>query len=343
MNCYDLVRNKKGGIGGCIIGFAVTLVVIGAIVGGLFGYVYNTTPAKLKVADIEFMDGVSLRSLGFADMKIKDIIKQFKSLVNADTSEIVRNAPADEDKTNAESNLEGATNEGFTDGSGTPDYTFIVSNQLTYENRSVKLYEDTTLAYIFNMIVSQSVDSAASADSGNEGSQGIEYLKKINASVNEITITKTAGDAKMRIVMSVNTAELKEKITEALGAAAGIVRIPIPDVLYAVAYFGLTADSEKPSEIAAVSEDLRINDTDNAVSKAIFKLLATQAGLNSDDEAAQKAAINDKIGNAFKSIIFNLGDLGTAVTDEQGLVTGEITLGATGILNGNLSIITRTA
>ncbi len=336
----DILKNNKGGAGTkAILGIFITLALIIVILGGVFGYFWNTTPEKLKIADMEILNGKTLRDLGFADTKFKDIYKQFRELVKADTSNIVVNKPDEQDKTDTESNLDGVSDGTIPTTDGEADYSVIVTTPLVYDARYQQKWNDTSLAYLFDRSVKGSVDKA-----GNMDTDGVQFLKDIKASVEELTIGRADGaSAEMRLVFSIETSSYKGVIKQQLGALGDL--IPIPDKLYAVSYFTLTADSENDAKIKAVSVNLKINDTENALSQALFTLLASEAGGQDDmTEEQQKAVINDKIGDVFASIIYNMGDLavGTVIDNTNQIDPSQpIVNGDAAIKDGYILLITR--
>lgn len=339
----NLIKNQKGGAATkAILGIFISLALIVVILGGVFGYFWNSTPEKLKIADIEIVNGNTLRELGFAETKIKDIYKDFRALTKSDTSKVVQNKPDDGDKTDAENNFSGVEGGALTaDGGGGADYSGLATGAVTYDKRYLQKWNDSSLAYVFNKIAS---DSVANGDKNNEG---IAFLKSVNATVEEITVTRVEGEnAEMRLVISVNTTSFKDMIKAKLGVLGDV--IPVPDKIYAVSYLTLNADGDSPAKTSTASIDFKINDTQNALSQALLKLFASEAGAADNmTEAEEKAVINDKIGDAFESVLFNMGDL--AVSNDYNAETGEITVassivyGATAINNGYIYLITRTA
>lgn len=341
MYSRQILSNNRGSLG-CLVGFVVTFVLIIATVGGVFGYFWNATPEKLNIADTKLINDQTFRSLGFADTPFKDIYKQLRALVKNDNSNIVTNSPTDADKTSAESNLDNTSS--LDDGEGNIDYTLLLTTQTEYDGQYLLSYDDTTLAYIFNQVVEGSIENASNSSAG-----GVEYMKKIGAQVNEITITRetAAESADLRIVMSINSAGLKDQIRNSIGGALANI-LPIPDVIYLVAYYSLTPDEANNRKLACESVNLKINDTENAVSAAIFTLLASQTGGETSDmtESEKKAVVNDKIGDAFVGIVYNLGNLGTAavVPGTNQVSTGyPILYGDGGLQNGKITVITRMA
>ena len=87
--------------------------------------------------------------------------------------------------------------------------------------------------------------------------------------------------------------------------------------------------------------DALINDKDDVMSKAIFKVVAGRADI--DESQDPKVAIGNNVGEGFEILIGNLGKIGTAETDTDGVVeTGTKVLGKIGIQNGKISLITMT-
>ncbi|MBO7155927.1 MAG: hypothetical protein J6V83_00820, partial [Clostridia bacterium] len=81
-----------GCLKGCIITPIITFIVLVLIIVIGVTVVLNMTPEKLGLADMELFEGETLRSLGLADVKIKEVFKLIKSIMDEpDESTIVTN------------------------------------------------------------------------------------------------------------------------------------------------------------------------------------------------------------------------------------------------------------
>lgn len=285
---------------GCIIAPLVTIIVLILVIVIATVVVLNMTPDQLGIADVEVFDGETFRTLGLADIKFKDFAKHLDALLNANEDEIVQN-PVDEtaEKENADTAVEDSSVSKKSDGS--IDYSSILQDKITYSTEQQITYKDTTLAYIFNQILE---DGAVSND------DAVKFLKDINASISEVTISKNGGNATLRIVVCIDTKSIKEEVKSSLDEVGAGRYITIPDKVFLVSYQTLDVNADNALVTSSVS--LKINDKDNPLSDAIFKVLAkrTQEVANQNNLSADtsKEAVNNEIGKAFVSIVTNLGE-----------------------------------
>lgn len=316
-------------MGKCCLRSVIGIVLVIAIIVIAAVAVLNMTPAKLGFADTKIMGEQSLRDLGFADTSIWNIIKSIKSFAKVDEKAIVTNGyDTTLDKESADSNL--ANSNLPKDGEGNIDYVSIASGNVIYDNEYLFTYSDTTIAYIFHSMIT-SANSSAEGDS-------MKYLRDINADISEVTITKDGENTNLRIVVKIDLSSLKTKIKSSLGGAANL--LPIPDKVFIVSYSTMTATDE--GIITTTGQSIKINDTDNAISAAIFRVLANEA----EDRGAQTDTefVNGKVGAAFSEVISHLGKVGIADVDTNGIVIASTKqLGAGGIFNHSLKLITNTA
>lgn len=326
---------------GCIkglIGLVVAIVLLVVVVVVLLNVL---TPATVGLADIEVYNGQTLRDMGLADVKFIEIYKLFKSIMNPNDEAIVKNGyNAETEKAASYDNLADSSLEKKENGEII--YTSLLSEPAIYSSELLLTYNDTTLGYIFNQMIQQGV---AEGSESSEASDGISFLKEINATIREVTLTKTDGGATLRMVLSVDISSFKTQIEEAIPGGLGKM-LKIPDTVYIVSYLDLTVGED--GVIVCTSRDLRINDADNAIATAIFKVLASQAssateGEVSAEDASDTIVINEQIGNAFSTVVSNLGKVGTASVNASGKVTGDKVLGNGGLYNGKLTLITNTA
>ncbi len=327
---------------GCLLKIVITIVVIVALIGGAVLVVLNLTPAKLGLADTEIYEGQTLRTMGLADAKLLDIIKFIKSFETVNEDDIVKNKPnAEADGLAAKNNTQGSSIP--VDGeTGEPDYSAILSGEVTYDAHYRISYNDTTLAYIFSEIVSKANDEASADDS-------LKYLADLGADFEEITIAKLPdGKAELRLVASINLSSIKAEVENALGPLGSIINIP--EKVYLVSYQTIEVESVGTEEIKAgvikcTSKELRINDQNNAVASAIFAVLAAKASDESEENTGNNVdTVNGKIGEGFSSFVSNLGKVGTADVAEDGkTVTGNTVYGNDGMSDHVLTLITNVA
>ena len=120
--------------------------------------------------------------------------------------------------------------------------------------------------------------------------------------------------------------------------------VKIPDRIYLVSYSSVGADSD--GRLVTDGRAIRINDVDSVVADAIFKVLSDAAdeSVDTDEDLGDENTVNDLIGEGFAAVVANLGKVGVAAFDpETRLVTGETSLGAGGIKNHALTLITYTS
>lgn len=308
----------------------VVVVGIGVVVLG------SMTPAQLGVADFEFSEGVSIRSMGFADMKIFDIIKQFRNLFREPSLEdMVSNPPDPEvEEPIVEANLGvSSASEG-----GEIDYLAIVENAVVYDQELLLEYNDTTLAFLINEII-----SAGSEQAEEEGEEeAVEAFKQLSAKVEEIIINVEGSERDMRFVISINIESLIQQATEQQdNPALNFALRAVPSKVYMVSDLGVSADAN--GKLVFVSEDLRINDQDNQISEIILGLLSEMVDSENSEDGSAEEVINKGFGEIVGKVVGNLGRVGTATADETThVVSGNIVLGNDGVLDGKVTVITYT-
>ncbi|HKL74139.1 MAG TPA: hypothetical protein VJ903_04535 [Clostridia bacterium] len=314
-------------MGKCCLKSVISIAIIVVILVVSVVVVLNMTPTKLGLADKEVFSGKTIRELGLADTSVLNIIRSLKGFINPPTDDIVKNGYDQEDEQNAESNFENSNLP--QDGDGDINYVSVATSEVIYDNEYLLTYSDTTIAYIFHSIVND-----VSEDTSDDG---LAFLKQIKGDIEEVTITKEGDQTDLRIIVSVDLTPFKTQIQNALGSLASF--FPLPNTAYIVSYSTMSADEN--GIITTTSQSLKINDTDNALSQAIFSVLAQateNAGVQTDEEF-----INSKVGDAFSLVIKNLGKVGTASVDTSGIVQANTkNLGTEGISNHQLTLITNT-
>lgn len=287
-----------GCIKGCIIVPIITiLVLVIVVVGGAF-IVLNMTPADLGIADVELFEGETFETLGLANVKFKEIPNFIKDLTNVDESKIVTNTYTEEDKTSANDNISGSNIKKKEDN--TIDYSSIATDKIIYPTKQNVEYNDTTLAYIFNQMLA---DGAESSD------DAVEFLKELNANINEVTIAPGENGYSLRIVASISLQSITGEVKAALKEAGIDGLISLPEKVFLVSYSDMEINAE--GTLVTTSKSLKINDSDNPISQAIMKVLAKKANETAQEEGQQidtsSNVVNDEIGKAFVSIVSNLG------------------------------------
>lgn len=309
------------------------IIVFVLVVGIAVLVVGNMTPTQLGVADLEFAEGMSITSLGFADTKIFDIIKMFRTLFAEPNLEDIVSNPPDEA-------VEGPIVEGNLSGSalgtgGTIDYLAIADNEVVYDKEYLYEYNDTTLAYMLNQIIKQGSEQAGEG----EDQEAAQAFKDINANVEEIIINVAGEERTMRFVISINvTSLIAEATAQANNPAIEFALNRLPEKVYMVSEFTLSADAT--GKLVMVSDALRINDQENAISELLLGILAGKVEGEGGEGGENTNVINDGFAEIVTKLVGNLGKVGTATKDSSNVVTGGVVLGSVGIMNGKISVIT---
>ena len=330
-----MARNKKKGCGcgGCLIKLLIAILVIAVVLGIAVAIILNMTPDQLGIADVD-INGTTLREMGLADVKMKEVFKFVKDVLNADSAKIVQNPYSSEtEKTTSENNLQSAVNVGSSESGGLV-YSDILKDKVVYDEEYFYEYKDTTLAYIFQSILDEG-EAAVSEDNG-----AIDFLREINGKVDEISIYSSGNGYELRTVFSIDVSEFKSEIESLIP----IKIVKIPDRIYLVSYSSVGADSD--GRLVTDGRAIRINDVDSVVADAIFKVLSDAAdeSVDTDEDLGDENTVNDLIGEGFAAVVANLGKVGVAAFDpETRLVTGETSLGAEGIKDHALTVVTYTS
>ena len=165
-------------------------------------------------------------------------------------------------------------------------------------------------------------------------------MREINGKVDEISIYASGNGYELRTVFSIDVSEFRSEIESLIP----IKIVKIPDRIYLVSYSSVGADSD--GRLVTDGRAIRINDVESVVADAIFKVLSDAAdeSVDTDEDLGDENTVNDLIGEGFAAVVANLGKVGVAEFDpETRIVTGEIALGAGGIKNHALTLITYTS
>lgn len=330
-----MARNKKKGCGcgGCLIKLLIAILVIAVVLGIAVAIILNMTPDQLGIADVD-INGTTLREMGLADVKMKEVLKFVKDVLNADSAKIVQNPYSPEtEKTTSENNLQSAVNVGSSESGGLV-YSDILKDKVVYDEEYFYEYKDTTLAYIFQSILDEG-EAAVSEDNG-----AIDFLREINGKVDEISIYASGNGYELRTVFSIDVSGFRSEIESLIP----IKIVKIPDRIYLVSYSSVGADSD--GRLVTDGRAIRINDVESVVADAIFKVLSDAAdeSVDTDEDLGDENTVNDLIGEGFAAVVANLGKVGVAAFDpETRLVTGETSLGAEGIKDHALTVVTYTS
>ena len=325
------------GCGGCLLKILIALAVIIVLLIIAVVIVINLTPEQLGIADLD-LGGITLRELGLADVKIIEMFKLLNNVMNPDVDAIVTNKynPTVE-KPQLDGNLFAATNTG-SDG-GEFKYSDILDQTVIYDKEYLYLYNDTTLAYLFQEMLTETETSGAEVDNG-----AISFLKELNASVEELTIGAAgAGAYELRLVVSIDISEFKNEVMANVPSAVASF-VKLPDRVYIVSYSSLSADSE--GNVVTEGKSIRINDMQSVVADAIFKVLSQNASesVETDEDLSDSNAVNDLVGEGFVEVVGHLGRVGSAPYDSAtNEITAEINFADSGIKEHGLTVVTYTA
>lgn len=322
-----MARRKGGCLKGCVVvPLIIVLVLVVAVVAGA-AIILNKTPAELGFADQEIMSGKSLRDMGLADTKLKEVFTFLKEMMSPDESKIVTNGYTEESEAEAESSLAGSS---LNNGTSINYAQLLGEDPVTYDQEYLYVYNDTTLAYILDTAIKAAADGA-DAD--------LSDVKNMNASLMELTITKEGSSAKLRTVFALDVSSIKNQIAAQLGGGGNL--IPLPNKVYIVCYYSMTADLE--GKLVLTPESIKINDSDNAVSQAIFSVLSEQVSQKTEGEESD-ASINNLFAKVIVKLVWNLGKTGEAEVNPDHSISGSKVIGGNyGIFQHKLHLITHVA
>ncbi len=307
---------------GCKICCITSLIVILLIVAVIAVSLFVITPNMINIGDtkIEQLNNKSLNELGFGDLTLFKIIKELVSMKNVKESDIVKNGyDSTEESSNTETNFTNAT--GYNKDNF--DYTTLATPEgmLKYDNQYLLSYKDTTIAYIFNEII-----SSASNDAADSSDVDLQNAAELKLNIKELTLTKdTTGDFYMRIVASFDTVPLAKKLGDDKSSL-------LPENIYLVSNIKTSVDST--GKLIFSEGTIGINgDTNTATGKAIINMV---------NEVYSLEEMNNTLCNEISTIIWNIGQIGTATVDSNNIVTDDIFLGVVGLYDGKITVITHT-
>lgn len=329
------MAKRSSGCGGCLVKIIIAILVIIVLLVIAAVIAVNLTPEQIGIADLD-IGGVTLRELGLADVKFKEMFKLLNGVMNPDVDNIVTNRyDPDVAKPEADGNLALATNT----GDGEFKYSEVLEQTVIYDKEYLYTYSDTTLAYLFQQMLNEA--ETAGAEVNNDA---IAFLRDLNAEIDEVTINDLGGGKyELRVVASIDITDFKNEIMKNIPAAVARL-VTLPDRVYIVSYSDITADSE--GQLVTTGKSIRINDMQSVVADAIFKVVAGSAteDIETEEGTIDQNAINDMIGEGFAEVIANLGRIGSAdINAETKEVVGNVNFGVSGIKANALTVITYTA
>lgn len=321
-----MAARRSSCAGGCLVKTLIAIVIVIALIVGAFIWAINQTPERFGLADYE-IQGMTLREMGFAEMKIKDIAKLFKSLLKPDTSAIVDN-PYDpvEDKASADSK---AGTMGIPQEGGQTDYLSLMGDTpVTTGEPELLTFADTEIAYILNSIVTQASTAA-------EGEEEAQVVRDLNASIAQVTILK-GTQTTLEILLQIDISSMK-------GELPAIVANRLPDVIYLNSINTLTISEALLDQgtISTESVGIEINGMDGATTNILISALSS--GIEGASEAEDPAKyFNDTFGAFFQKVINNMGLVGDAdLDDDDDVILLSIDYGPEGVINHGIKVITR--
>ncbi|MFW5780566.1 MAG: hypothetical protein ACOCWI_03865 [Bacillota bacterium] len=304
-------------IGGCLMKILITIVIIVVLIGGALWWVSNQTPDELGFADTDF-GGTTLREMGLAEMKIKDLISVIRNLMKPDETQIVTNPyDLEEDKEGADTNTIAA---GIPMDGEDPDYMFLLGDEpLTTEIPLLLEYTDTEIAYIMDTIIGYS----------EEYDEDVEVIRDMNASLVQVEINK-ASISTVEMMLAVDISSIKEDIPMGGGL--------LPDRIYLNSVNKLEVDSS--GIISTESQNIEVNGMTDETSTAVINALLS--AVDEDNEEDPVEFFNDAFGAVFKKVVNNIGYVGVADLDTSDQVI-ELTIeyGEDGIEDNVITLITR--
>ena len=331
------MAKKSGGCGcgGCLLKIVIAIAVIIILLVIAAVIIVNLTPEQIGIADLD-IGGMTLRELGLADVKFKEMFQLINGVMNPDVDNIVTNRyDPDVAKPEADGNLAAATNT----GDGEFKYSEVLEQTVIYDKEYLYTYSDTTLAYLFQQMLNE-----AETEGAEVNNDAIAFLRDLNAEIDEVTINDLGGGKyELRVVASIDITDFKNEIMKNIPAAVARF-VTLPDRVYIVSYSDITADSE--GQLVTTGKSIRINDMQSVVADAIFKVVAGSASdkIEGENGSVDQNAINDMVGEGFAEVIANLGRIGSAdINAETKEVVGNVNFGVSGIKANALTVITYTA
>jgi len=294
---------------GGILKAIITTVVILAVIVGVAALVANITPNQVGLGNIS-INGQTLRDLGLADYKVKDIFTAIKSL-SADTSAMIDNPIDEEAEANAEALLGGSN---IVDETGQVDYTAIYTDKVVYDESTQIIYQDAELGALANNCLQQLIATSAFNGQGvmvYAGSQippvalreGIQYtINDFEIKIEALTIT-VAEKTYVNIVVSFDLSKFTQdpQVQPVLTAIenTGLVKIPNPLKVIIAAKIEVIHDAATETITFGTDSSILLQNN-QLLTDSLFALLKEQA------ESIKSIAIN-QVGEVFCRIVNNLG------------------------------------
>lgn len=304
-------RNRDSGGGcRCCMSCLVAIIIVIVLLVTAVVVVLNMTPNKLGFGDTKIINNKSFNEYGLGDIKFIDIIKEFWNMRDVNEEDVVTNGYSEEEEsTVAQTALD---NSSFTGD----DYSTLATTDVVYDKQYVIEYNDTTIAYIFNKIISDGV----------ELNDNLSDLKKFQIEVREITIyTNSDNTYSIRVVVKFNTAAILSQ------ADAGPALNILPENVYLVYNAPVTANAEGALEIGEGVFTVNGDET-TPIFTGLFNII---------NEFYPMEELANKVADGVETVVGHLGKIGTAEKNANNeAVESTIVLGSSGISEHKITVIT---
>lgn len=322
----EVMAARKGCcIGGCFLKIIITIIIIIALLAGTVLVVSNMTIEKLGLSDRN-IGGQTLREMGLAQIKLKDVVSMLNKLLNTDENTIITN-PFNPiaDKATADSS---AGDIGVPMDGDSPDYLSLLGDTpITTAYPTLVTFSDTEVAYILNNMVTK-----ASSVAGEEGEDEAEILRDMNANIAQVSIIKDTNMS-LQIILKMDISAMKEDTN--IPFIGGF----LPNVLYLNSINKLNIDEQ--GNISTESESIQINGMTDEFATVILNALFNSLSQGQENEDLV-VFFNDTMGELFKKVMNNIGLVGDAELDtENKVVVSSIEYGTKGVQTHKISLITR--
>lgn len=263
----------------------------------------NQTPSKLKISDKKFFGKYSFTDIGLENLKIKEITHGISKLRNFnENSFISRPFDTNKEAQNATAKLNGSNYQG-----DSINLHSLLTEKAIYDNAYLINYNDTTLAFIFNSVLSGTNDNV--------------LIKEVSFS-NEKTPV-------VRIVISFP--EIKADFAQSSLFLSGFSNSPLVTLS-----FNLTVSSDGTAIIPENEKNKKVNVIVNDGDKMI-----TTYFNHVFKQRTKKTLVSvcEKIAENFIIVLNNLGKIGTANTNDGNVIQGTPSFDASAIAKSTISLI----
>ncbi len=271
----------------CLRSLISFVVVIAIIVGGVFA-VYNYTSLSTfgvtKIGDFELGE--------LADVKFKDLVKAVQDIFNVNPDDILESGYTYDEEEEQQQFQQAYT--GATVG-GQPvteeNIAQVLTERIIYDEYKEITYTQAQLHYIFNLLL---------ASGGNEVSESVEALGSLT--IEQVILTRTDTARQVKVIAKIDISHIRDSLPAPINSMLG-------NHVYvtAVNEYDVT-DGELTVNEAGIK--LKLNNLDPMYADLLF----SQLGGGEEEVNAENA--NTMIGQAFASLVNNLGFVGVLSTDE---------------------------